>query len=95
MSGDSGVIVGLLPATVASSTFPLAFKHESFKLCEENGYGQLRAHRTHQRRQRQISVRQRAVLEESSPGSDEGTTYYFRPTSGDKRTPIKIGKMFR
>lgn len=22
----------------------------------------------------------------------EGATYYFRPTSGDKRTPIKIGK---
>ena len=36
----------LLPAL----HFPLAFKHESFTLCEENGYGPLHSDRPHQRR---------------------------------------------
>src|SRR6266478_870434 len=39
-------------------------------LPRKNGYGPLHSHRAHQHRRRQISVRQCAVLEESSSDSD-------------------------
>src|SRR5216683_4222646 len=60
------------PLTVTSYCCQLAFflLHSNMNLSrfrEENRYGPLHPHRTHQRRRRQISVRQRAVLEESAP----------------------------
>src|SRR5438034_7302220 len=59
----------LLPAL----HFPLAFKHESFTLCQENRYGALHAHRTHQRQRRKVPLRQCAVLENSSSDSNRGS----------------------
>lgn len=52
---------------------------------EENGYRPLYPHRTHQRRRRQISIRQRAVREESSPNSYGRSA--LLPSSERRRQP--------
>jgi len=59
---------------------------------EENGYGPLHPHRTHQRRRRQIPFVSVQFSKNHRPIPTAGATYYLRPSDGDKRTPIKIGK---
>jgi len=61
-------------------------------LPRKNGYGPLHSHRAHQHGRRQISVRQCAVLEESSSDSDRSRDLLSPSDQWRKRTPIKIGK---
>jgi hypothetical protein len=70
------------------------FLHSNMNLsgfAGKTAHGALHAHRAHQRRQRKISLRQRAVHEDSPADPIPGATYYLR-RSGGARTPILIGK---
>jgi len=85
------------PLTVTSYCCQLCFflLHSNMNLSglpKKNGYGPLRAYRGHQLRRRQIPVRECAVLEASWSDSGRRSRLYPRPSSGSKRTPIKIGK---
>src|SRR6267143_5354276 len=55
---------------VSNPTPATCLHQERNEIARKNGYGPLHSHRAHQHRRRQISIRQCAVLEESSSDSD-------------------------
>jgi hypothetical protein len=75
--------------------FPRAFKHESFTLCEENGYGPitLSSHASTQASGDGKSLFINVQFSKNHrPVPIEGANYYLRPSTSGERTPIKIGK---